>query len=157
MSNFSSSCSPYLVSSTICVALVGAVRREKYGSRRTNVVILEMIVMDEATKEGRLKVFVFQGRNVEGFNKFLTERNLNVIETEILALYVLDAMRNFERRDREASNLLIQEILHLVNVEDADTAVDVTRQFARLCDTYRTLFQTLTGKENVTEEKEQDA
>ncbi len=156
MSNFSSSCSPYLVSSTICVALVGAVRREKYGSRRTNVVILEMIVMDEATKEGP-KVIIFLGRNVEGFNKFLTERNLNVIETEILALYVLDAMRNFEKRDREASNLLIQEILHLVNVEDADTAVDVTRQFARLCDTYRTLFQTLTGKENVTEEKEQDA
>ena len=116
----------------------------------------QFIVMDEAAKEGP-KVILFVGRNVEGFNKFLTERNLNVIETEILALYVLDAMKNFERRDREASNLLIQEILHLVNVEDADTAVDVTRQFARLCDTYRTLFQTLTGKENVTEEKEEDA
>jgi len=112
--------------------------------------------MVEAAKEGP-KVIIFLGRTVEGFNKFLTERNLNVIETEILALYVLDAMRNFERKDREASNLLIQEILHLVNVEDAETAVDVTRQFAKLCDTYRTLFQTLTGKENVMEEKEKDA
>jgi len=112
--------------------------------------------MGEATKEGP-KVIIFLGRNVEGFNKFLTERNLNVIETETLALYVLDAMRNFEKKDRKASNLLIQEILHLVNVKDANTAVAVTRQFGKLCDTYRTLLQTLTGKENVTEEKEKDA
>ena len=109
--------------------------------------------MDEAAKEDP-KVMIFLGRTVEGFNKFLTERNLNVIETELLALYVLDAMENFERRDREASNLLIKEILILVNVEDGETAVDVTRQFGRLCDTYRTLFQTLTGKENVTEKKD---
>ncbi len=112
--------------------------------------------MGEAAKEGP-KVFIFLGRNVEGFNKFLTDRNLNVIETETLALYVLDAMENFERRDREASNLLINEILTLTNVKDGEIAVDVTRQFGRLCDTYRTLLQTLTGKENVTEGKEKDA
>jgi len=111
--------------------------------------------MGEAAKED-LKVTIFLGRTVEGFNKFLIERNLNVIETEILALYVLDAMENFEKRDREASNLLIKEILTLTNVEDGETAVDVTRQFGRLCDTYRTVLQTLTGKENVMEEKEKD-
>jgi len=43
MPNFSSSCSPYLVSSTICVALGGAVRREKYGSRKINIKILELL------------------------------------------------------------------------------------------------------------------
>jgi len=112
----------------------------------------QLVVMGEASKEDP-KVIIFLGRTVEGFNKFLTERNLKVIETEVLALYVLDAMENFENRDREASNLLIKEILTLVNVEDADTAVDVTRQFGKLCDTYRALFQTLTGKENVTEKK----
>jgi len=109
--------------------------------------------MVEAAK-GVPKVMIFLGRTVEGFNKFLTERNLNVIETELLALYVLDAMENFEKGDREGSNLLIKEILSLVNVEDGETAVDVTRQFGRLCDTYRALFQTLTGKENVTEKKD---
>jgi len=113
----------------------------------------QLIVMGEAAKDGP-KVIIFLGRTVEGFNKFLTERNLNVIETEILALYVLDAMENFEKRDREASNLLIKEILTLTNVEDAETAVDVTRQFGKLCDTYRTLLQTLTGKENVMEKKD---
>jgi len=109
--------------------------------------------MGEAPKEDQ-KVMIFLGRTVEGFNKFLTERNLNVIETEVLALYVLDAMENFEKRDREASNLLVKEILTLTNVEDGETAVDVTRQFGRLCDTYRALFQTLTGKENVMEKKD---
>jgi len=113
----------------------------------------KLIVMGEASKEDP-KFMIFLGRTVEGFNKFLTERNLNVIETEVLALYVLDAMENFEKGDREASNLLIKEILSLVNVEDAETAVDVTRQFGRLCDTYRALFQTLMGKENVTEKKD---
>ena len=112
----------------------------------------QLVVMDEASKEDP-NVIIFLGRTVEGFNKFLTERNLKVIETEVLALYVLDAMENFENRDREASNLLIKEILTLVNVEDGETAVDVTRQFGKLCDTYRALFQTLTGKENVTEKK----
>ena len=108
--------------------------------------------MGEATKDP--KIIIFLGRTVEGFNKFLTERNLNVIETELLALYVLDAMENFEKGDREGSNLLIKEILTLTNVEDGETAVDVTRQFGKLCDTYRTVLQTLTGKENVTEKKD---
>ncbi len=112
--------------------------------------------MGEAAKEGP-KVIIMLGRPVEGFIKFLTERELNVIKPEILALYVLDAMENFEKNDRAASNLLIKEILILINVEDAETAVEVTRQFGRLCDTYRTLLQILTGKENVTEAKEKDA
>jgi len=114
---------------------------------------IQLVVLGEATKEDP-KVMIFLGRTVEGFNKFLIERNLNVIETEILALYVLDAMENFEKRDRAASNLLIKEILTLVNVEDGETAVDVTRQFGRLCDTYRALLQTLTGRENVMEKKD---
>ena len=113
----------------------------------------QLIIMGEDAKEDP-KVMIFLGRTVEGFNKFLTERNLNVIETEILALYVLDAMENFEKGDREGSNLLIKEILTLTNVEDGETAVDVTRQFGRLCDTYRTVLQTLTGKENVMEGKD---
>ena len=51
----------------------------------------------------------------------------------------------------EASNNLVQEILYLVGVEDAETAVEVTKQFGRLCDTYRTVLQSITGKENVME------
>ena len=98
-----------------------------------------------------LEVTIFLGRTAEGFNKFLIENNLKVVEPGILAHFVMDGIVAYEIRDREASNNLVQEILHLVGVEDAEIAVDVTRQFGKLCDTYRTVLQTLTGKENVME------
>lgn len=97
------------------------------------------------------QVTIFLGRTAEGFNKFLTEKNLKIIAPEILAHFVMDAIVAYEIKNLEASNNLVQEILYLVGVEDAETAVEVTRQFGRLCDTYRTVLQSITGKENVME------
>jgi len=98
-------------------------------------------------------VTIFVGRTAEGFIKFLKTNNLNTIETEILADYVRKAIINFEKDDIDASNRLVNEIWDLVGAQDPDMAVEVTRQFGKLCDTYRTVLQSITGKENVMEKE----
>ena len=97
-------------------------------------------------------VTVFVGRTAEGFIKFLKENNLNTIEPEILADYVRRAIINFENKDRDASNRLLNEIWDIVGVEDSEMAVKVTRQFGKLCDMYRSVLQNLTGKVHLSEE-----
>ena len=96
-------------------------------------------------------VTIFVGRTAEGFIKFLKKNNLNTIETEILADYVRKAIINFEKDDIAASNRLLNEIWDIVGAQDPDIALEVTRQFGKLCDTYRTVLQSITGKENVME------
>ena len=102
------------------------------------------------------KVVVFVGRTAGGFLKFLKENDLNPIEPELLADYVRRAIINFEKDDRAASNRLLNEIWDIVGVKDQDMAVKVTRQFGKLGDMYRTLFQHLTGEENLSEGLERD-
>ena len=86
---------------------------------------------------------IFVGRTAEGFNKFLTEKGLNLIEPETLAEYVLRGIENYENDDIESSRILLKEIWTLVGVEDAETTVEVTRQFGRLCDTYRSVIKSI--------------
>ncbi len=102
------------------------------------------------------KVVIFVGRTAGGFIKFLKENNLNPIEPDLLADYVRKAIINFEKKDIEASNRLINEIWDIVGVKDPELVVKVTRQFGKLCDMYKTLFQHLTGEENLSEDLERD-
>jgi len=97
-------------------------------------------------------VTIFVGRTAGGFIKFLKKNNLNIIEPEILAGYVRRAIINFEKKDRDASNRLLNEIWELVGVEGSEMAVEVTRQFGKLCDMYRGILQELSGKVHLSEE-----
>jgi len=106
--------------------------------------------------EAEPTVTIFVGRTAEGFIKFLKENNLDVIEPELLADYVRREIINFEKGDGEASNRLINEIWDLVGAKDPNIAVEVTRQFGKFCDMYRSVLQDLTGKVNVSEELERD-
>ena len=99
---------------------------------------------------------IFVGRTAGGFLRFLKENNLNPIEPEILADYVRRAIITFENDDVAASHRLLNEIWDIVGVKDQDMAVKVTRQFGKLGDMYRTLFQHLTGEENLSEALERD-
>jgi len=101
-------------------------------------------------------VTIFVGRTGGGFLKFLKKNNLNTIEPEILADYVRRAIINFEKDDRDASNRLLNEIWDLVGCKDHDMALEVTRQFAKLCDMYRSILQELFGKVNLSEELERN-
>ena len=107
-------------------------------------------------EEAEPTVTIFVGRTVGGFIKFLKENNIDVIEPEILADYVLRAIKSYEKGDLEASNRLINEIWDLVGAKDPDIAVEVTRQFGKLCDMTRSVLQKITGKENISEEMERD-
>ena len=89
------------------------------------------------------KVIIFTGRTADGFNRFLIEKGLKLIEPETLAEYVIRGIENYENDDRESSRILIKEIWTIVGVEDLDTTVDVTRQFGRLCDTYRSILKSI--------------
>ncbi len=91
---------------------------------------------------------VFVGRTAEGFNKFLTENSLNIIDPEVLAGYVLRGIKNFENEDRASSNILLKEIWSLVGAEDGETALEVTRQFGKLCDFYRAVLDALVEDDN---------
>ena len=87
------------------------------------------------------KVIIFAGRTSEGFNRFLIEKGLNLIEPETLAEYVLRGIENFENDDIESSHILLKEIWTIVGVKDPETTVEVTRQFGRLCDTYKSILK----------------
>ena len=89
------------------------------------------------------KVMIFVGRTAEGFNKFLMENSLNIIEPEILAEYVLRGIEDYDNDDIESYRILINEIWTLVGVEDTETTKEVTIQFGKLCDTYRSVVKTL--------------
>jgi len=101
-------------------------------------------------------VTIFVGRTAGGFIKFLNENNLNIIAPEILADYVRTSIINFDKDDRDASNSLINEIWDIVGVEDSEMAVEVTRQFGKLCDMYRSVLQNLTGKVQLSDELERN-
>ncbi len=101
-----------------------------------------------------LTVTIFVGRTAEGFLKFLKKNSLNTIEPEILADYVRKSIINFEKDDRDASNRLLNEIWDIVGAQDSDIAVDVTSQFGKFCDMYRSVFQELTGKVKLSGELE---
>ena len=101
-------------------------------------------------------VTIIVGRTAGGFLKFLKKNNLNTIDPELLADYVRKSIINFEKDDLVASNRLLNEIWDIVGVKDQDMTVKVTRQFGKLCDIYRSLFQHLTGEENLSEDLERD-
>ena len=102
------------------------------------------------------KVVVFVGRTAGGFLRFLEKNNLNPIEPELLAEYVRRSIINFENDDRKASNSLLTEIWDIVGVQDQELTVQVTRQFGKLCDMYKTLLQTLAGDVKLSEALERD-
>ena len=102
------------------------------------------------------KIVVFVGRTANGFMKFLKENNLNPIDPDLLPDYVRQAIINFEKKDKEASNRLINEIWDIVGVKDLDVATEVARQFGKICDMYRAIFQHLTGEETVSADLERD-
>ena len=91
------------------------------------------------------KIVVFVGRTAGGFLRFLEKNNLNPIEPELLAEYVRRSIINFENNDMKASNRLLNEIWDIVGVQDQALSIQVASQFGKLCDTYKTLLQTLTG------------
>ena len=99
---------------------------------------------------------IIVGRTAGGFLKFLKKNNLNTIDPELLADYVRKSIINFEKDDLVASNRLLNEIWDVVGVKDQDMEVKVARQFGKLCDMYRSLFQHLTGEENLSEDLERD-
>lgn len=101
-------------------------------------------------------ITIFVGRTAGGFIKFLKENKLNTIEPEILADYVRKSIINFEKDDRDASNRLLNEIWDIVGVKDPDITLEVTRQFGKLCDMYRSVLQDLTGKVHLSEELERE-
>ena len=86
------------------------------------------------------KISLVIGRTATGFNKFLEDNDMTPIEPEALAGFVIRGFENFANKDREASNVLLKEIWALVGAPDAKTAVEVTRQFGKLCDFYRTIL-----------------
>jgi len=51
-------------------------------------------------------------------------------------------------QDREASNVLLKEIWELVGAKDGETAYEVTSQFGKLCDFYRTVIDSLVEDSN---------
>ncbi len=106
--------------------------------------------------EKELKVVVFVGRTAGGFLRFLKENNLNPIEPEILAEYVRRSIINFEHDNRAASNRLLNEVWDIVGVQDPDLTVEVTRQFGKLCDLYKTILQELAGDVKLSEALERD-
>lgn len=89
------------------------------------------------------RISVIVGRTAGGFNKFLERNELNPIDPEVLAGFVVRGFYNFDRKDREASNVLLKEIWDLVGAKDGETAYEVTRQFGKLCDFYRTVLDSL--------------
>ncbi len=89
------------------------------------------------------QINVFIGRTAGGFNKFLKENELNPIEPEALAGFVIRGFENFAKKDREASNVLLKEIWELVGAKDGEMALEVTSQFGKLCDFYRTVLDSL--------------
>ncbi|GAI48104.1 unnamed protein product, partial [marine sediment metagenome] len=52
---------------------------------------------------------------------------------------------NYENDNIESSRILLKEIYTLVGVEDKETTIEVTRQFGRLCDTYRSVLKKISG------------
>jgi len=86
---------------------------------------------------------IFVGRTAEGFNKFLMENSLNTIEPDALAEYVLRGIEAYDNDDIESYRILIDEIWILVGVEDIEITKEVTIQFSKLCDTYRSVMKTL--------------
>ena len=93
------------------------------------------------TKKPQINVFI--GRTAGGFNKFLKENELNPIEPEALAGFVVRGFKNFANKDREASNVLLNEIWELVGAKDGEMAYEVTSQFGKLCDFYKTVLDSL--------------
>ena len=94
------------------------------------------------------KVLIFVGRTAEGFNKFLKENELNPIEPEALAGFMVRGFKNFANKDREASNVLLKEIWAIVGAPDGEAAYEVTRQFGKLCDFYKTVLDSLVEDSN---------
>ncbi len=99
----------------------------------------------------KAEVTVLIGETSSGFTKFLSENKLRTVEPDLLADYVLEGIRIYEKRDRKSFNNLLIEINEAVGVKDSNTALEVARRFAKVCDTYRNLLKIMTGKENVTE------
>ncbi len=60
-----------------------------------------------------------------------------------MARFVIRGFENFANKDREASNVLLKEIWDLVGAKDGETALEVTSQFGKLCDFYRTVLDSL--------------
>ncbi len=89
------------------------------------------------------QINVFIGRTATGFNKFLERNDMTPIEPEALAGFVIRGFENFAKDDREASNVLLNEIWELVGAKDGEMALEVTRQFGKLCDFYRTVLDSL--------------
>ncbi len=89
------------------------------------------------------QINIFIGRTASGFNRFLEENELNPIEPEVLAKFVIRGFKNFANKDREASNVLLKEIWELVGAKDGEMAHEVTSQFGKLCDFYRTVLDSL--------------
>ena len=89
------------------------------------------------------QINVFIGRTASGFNKFLERNELTPIEPEALAGFMIRGFKNFANKDRESSNVLLKEIWDLVGAKDGETAYEVTRQFGKLCDFYRTVLDSL--------------
>ena len=98
------------------------------------------------SKTPRISVIV--GRTAGGFNKFLERNELTPIDPEVLAGFMIRGFYNFDRKDREASNVLLKEIWELVGAKDGETAYEVTRQFGKLCDLYRTVLDSLAEDSN---------
>lgn len=86
---------------------------------------------------------LFLGRTATGFNKFLERNDMTPIEPEALAGFVVRGFQNFEKKDRESSNVLLKEIWDRVGAKDGETAYEVTRQFGKLCDFYKTILDSL--------------
>ncbi len=103
-------------------------------------------MVKKLSKNPQINIFI--GRTASGFNKFLEENDLNPIEPEALAGFVVRGFENFANKDREASNVLLKEIWAIVGAPDGEAAYEVTRQFGKLCDFYKTVLDSLVEDAN---------
>jgi hypothetical protein len=89
------------------------------------------------------RIMIFIGSSVDGFNGFLSENCLDTIDPDTLNEYITRGIIYFEKKDLESTKLLMKEILDLVRVMDKETAEMVIIEFGRLCETYRSIIDTI--------------
>jgi len=98
------------------------------------------------------EVTILIGRTASGFNRWLKERNLTKIEAEKLAELVLETIDAYEKRDENQIKLILLELYRLTGARDILICIELARQFARLCDTTKTVIEFL-KEENKVEER----
>ena len=85
------------------------------------------------------KIAFVIGRTGEGLFRWLEDHNLTVPRTKEVAEIIADMIKAYERNDKAKLCELIERIWKVTN-SPSQLYIAVVRQFAKVADTYRTLF-----------------